>query len=556
MRLRMSNLFKWLRPLPKTPEEKSALRKDRLFLIFAGILTGVSFAPSPIPVTLFAAFIPYFIVLDRRRTLAELNRATYLMGLVVTILTLYWVGGWSVGKDSFLMIGGGVLLFYLPLFFLIPSTLFYLLKKHVSSRFAFLLFPLFWVSQEFLLNFTDLHFPWLVLGTAVSTLLSFIQIADTIGAFGLSALILYINLAWFLMLKADQGKRKRYASVGIMLLVIPILYGALKRESEVQPERSITVGLVQPNLDPYEKWGNGGLEALMDNYFTLADSAVSRGASLVVFPETALPVYLLSGFYEEYAERFFSFTNKHDAVLLSGMPDIVYYPDSSMAPGDAKYNKAREQYYRNFNAVMMFAPGTREVQRYGKVKLVPFGERAPFVDLIPVFKDFLQWEVGISGWNPGDGARLFSAKFKGNQVLNIAGVVCFESVFPLFINEFVRKGAEILIVVTNDSWYGNTSGPYQHKEIAVLRAVECGKPVVRAANGGISCIISATGETLKSTGFDERAMLVGEVPLQGSSTFYSRFPLLVPIMSLFAVAITVVAVIISILRKRKKSGNE
>jgi len=188
----------------------------------SGVLSGVSFAPSPFPVTLFAAFIPYFLVLERRQTLAEISRATYLMGLVITILTLYWVGGWTVGKDSFLMIGGGTLLFYLPLFFLIPSTLFYLVKKHVSSRAAFLLFPLFWVSQEFILNFSDLHFPWLVLGTAVSSLLSFIQIADTIGAFGLSVLILSINLCWYFWLISDQSKRKKYAAVGIMLLVIPI----------------------------------------------------------------------------------------------------------------------------------------------------------------------------------------------------------------------------------------------------------------------------------------------------------------------------------------------
>lgn len=549
-------MLKWLRPLPKTPEERAVLKKDRILLVLAGVLAGLSFAPSPTPAALFAAFIPYYIVLDRRQTLAEINRATYLMGLVISVLTVYWVGGWTVGKDSFLMIGGAALLFYLPLFFLIPSTLFYLSKKYISSQSAFLLFPLFWVSQEFILNFTDLHFPWLVLGTAVSSLLSFIQIADTIGAFGLSALILYINLSWFLVLKSDRRKRKKYAAMAILLLVIPLLYGAVKRESVTSPERTATVGLVQPNLDPYEKWGTGGLDALMENYFSLADSAISEGASLVVFPETALPVYLLSGFYAEYAERFYSFVNRHNVFLLTGMPDILYYHDSSTAPRDAKYNKGREQYYRNFNSVMMFSPDTRDVQRYGKVKLVPFGERAPFVDIFPVFKEFLQWEVGISGWSPGDGVRLFQARLKDNHLINIAGVVCFESVFPLFINEFVHDGADIIVVVTNDSWYGNTSGPYQHKEIAVLRAVESGRPVVRAANGGISCIISATGETLKQTRFDERALLVGEVPLNTSTTLYSRFPMIVPIISLVAVTLAVVAAIVGIVRKRKKSRNE
>ena len=188
------------------------------------------------------------------------------------------------------------------------------------------------------------------------------------------------------------------------------------------------------------------------------------------------------------------------------------------------------------------------------MKLVAFSERVPFLDAIPFLGDLVKWNVGISSWNVGKEQVVFSLpadKFGSlegtnllpNDTVNVAGLICFESVFPDFVAGFVQKGAQLITIVTNDSWWGNTSGPYQHKEIGVLRAVENKRCVVRAANGGVSCLINPLGMTITNTEMFERTTIVVEASLENDLTFYSRFPLLIPFISLFA-SIAVVIIFI------------
>ncbi len=116
------------------------------------------------------------------------------------------------------------------------------------------------------------------------------------------------------------------------------------------------------------------------------------------------------------------------------------------------------------------------------------------------------------------------------DTIKVGGLVCYESVDPVFVTAFVQKGAEMITVVTNDSWYGKSSGPYQHKDFAMLRAVENRRSVVRCANGGISCIINAKGEILSETELYTKTTLVGEVPLQEEKTFFTENPLIIPVL--------------------------
>ncbi len=134
-----------------------------------------------------------------------------------------------------------------------------------------------------------------------------------------------------------------------------------------------------------------------------------------------------------------------------------------------------------------------------------------------------------------------------DEIVNINGQVCYESIFPLFAPNFVQRGAEVIVVVTNDSWYGNSSGPYQHKEFAVLRAVENGRAVVRCANGGISCIINSLGVTEAETEMFTRTVLVGDVSLQTEKTFYTEHPAIITtiisVLSLWIVGLSILLLI-------------
>lgn len=518
-----------------SPEEKKQRRKERLLLILSGIILGISFPPFPFPFTLliFVGLIPYFIVIKRRTTLASISRATFLFSLVFSLITIYWVGSWSSEADPYLMLAGVALLLVYPCVMLIPSTLFYLTKKVFPKFDAIWFFPLFWVTLEYLLTQTDLRFPWLLLGHGLAKFNLFIQGADIVGTNGLSLIAAYLNVLLFKSFfekNSEEKFRLKPLLIAVFIFLCMIIYGIYKTSTFRISERKVRIGIVQPNLNPWDKWSTGNLSDLLNMYLTLSQKCVDEGAEVILWPETALPVYAFGGTYPMVENSIYNFLDTNHVSLLTGMPDIIYDLNQNNIPEDSKYSGPGNYYYRTYNAVLGLNPGSRSIQRYGKMKLVPLGERVPFVDQFAFLGDLLKWGVGITGWNIGKDTTVFKIKNEKIDTIKVGGLVCYESVDPVFVTAFVQKGAELITVVTNDSWYGKSSGPYQHKDFAMLRAVENRRSVVRCANGGVSCIINAKGNILAETEMFEKTTLVGEVPLQDEKTFYSENPLIVPIL--------------------------
>ena len=518
-----------------SPEEKKQRRKERLLLILSGIILGISFPPFPFPFTLliFVGLIPYFIVIKRRTTLASISSATFLFSLVFSLITIYWVGSWSSEADPYLMLAGVALLLVYPCVMLIPSTLFYLTRKVFPKFDAIWFFPLFWVTLEYLLTQTDLRFPWLLLGHGLAKFNLFIQGADIVGTNGLSLIATYINVLLFKSFfekNSEEKFRLKPLLIAVFIFLCMIIYGIYKTSTFRISERKVKVGIVQPNLNPWDKWSTGNLSDLLNMYLTLSQKCVDEGAEVILWPETALPVYAFGGTYPMVENSIYNFLDTNHVSLLTGMPDIIYDLNQNNIPEDSKYSGPGNYYYRTYNAVLGLNPGSRNIQRYGKMKLVPLGERVPFVDQFAFLGDLLKWGVGITGWNIGKDTTVFKIKNEKIDTIKVGGLVCYESVDPVFVTAFVQKGAELITVVTNDSWYGKSSGPYQHKDFAMLRAVENRRSVVRCANGGVSCIINAKGKILAETEMFEKTTLVGEIPLQDEKTFYSENPLIVPIL--------------------------
>jgi apolipoprotein N-acyltransferase len=144
------------------------------------------------------------------------------------------------------------------------------------------------------------------------------------------------------------------------------------------PEKKVKVGLIQPNLNPWDKWSSGDIKSILNLDLDLSDKAINEGARLIIWPETALPVYLLGGTYSSIVDSIYSFIRQRNVYLLTGMPDIIHHYQDT--PDDAKYNESGDYYYSTYNAVLLFSPNTTDVQRYGKMKLVPFGEKVPYAD--------------------------------------------------------------------------------------------------------------------------------------------------------------------------------
>lgn len=547
----------------RSEEEKKIIKRHRLLCIAGGLLLGLSFPPVPFPSVLlmFFALVPYFAVITEREKLIDVNRATYLFAFSFNLVTIYWVGGWGSETDPFLMLSGFLLLFVNPVFFLVPSTLYYFASRMLKSRQnALYLFPFFFVVYEYLYMITDASFPWVTLGNGLAYFTRYIQIADIIGALGLSLTVLFINVFLFRAVIAKRNGIRAmlpYSIPAALLLVLPLIYGSISISSYKPSGRSIRVGLIQPDLDPWDKWNGGGVLPLLNNYLELSDKAVKEGAELIIWPETALPVYLLDGSYNSEVDSIYSYIQRNNIYLMTGMPDFRFHRPGEKIPGDAKYSRVTDRYFSTYNSVLLFSPRTPTITRYGKMKLVPFGERVPFVEKLPFLGDLIKWNVGISGWNVGRDTVVFNVlrRNSGRDTVKINSLVCFESVFPDFVSGFSKKGAEMIAVVTNDSWYGNSSGPYQHKEIAALRAVENRRSVVRAANGGISAIIDPLGRTAAQTGMYTKTHLTGDVTLEDRQTFYTRHPLMIPYAASVISILTALSFIFMKLKQRISGRN-
>lgn len=540
----------------KTPEEKRILRKERLLAIFGGLLFGLAFPPLPFPYLIFVALIPYLIIISKRETLAEINRITYLTSFVFTLTTLYWVGSWTKEADPFLMISGVLLMFVNPAVYLIPSTLYYFAKKLLNRKIAFFLLPFFWVALEYAYSLTDLRFPWLTLANSLPKFNLFIQIADIIGAYGISLLVLFINLFLFLALREFIDNRKfslKFLLIALIIFLIPVIYGAVRIKTFKMPEENVKIGLIQPNLNPWDKWQAGNLDEQLEMYLDLSRKAVKKNAKIIIWPESALPVYLLVGNYFTQVNRIQNFADSNDVFIMTGMPDANFYFDKSEAPPDAKYSKAINMYYVSYNSILLFSPQSSQVQKYAKIKLVPFGEKVPFVEHLPFLGNFIKWQVGISSWNVGTKQNVFD--FVEGVQLKVGGVICIESIYPDFVAGFVQNGANIIAVVTNDSWYGYSSGPFQHKEISALRAIENRRFVVRAANGGVSAIIDPLGRTVMKTKLFERDIIVGNAGINNTLTIYSKYPLVIPLLcSLISLVVIISYTVKKIIYKVNKKN--
>ncbi len=514
--------------IPTTPEQRQLRKKHLLLGLASGLLLGLSFPPIPFPFLVFVSFVPYFFLLQKREGLGEINRFTYFTLFFFCLITLYWVGSWTKEADPFLKISGILLVILSPAFYLIVTSLYYFSTKIVSKKIALFLFPVYWVTFEYIYSITDLRFPWLMLSNSIPNLNLFIQIADVVGAYGLSLIILYINLLIFFSIKQYGLNRKinwRYLIPLLMLVFIPLVYGLVKISSYKESNKKVKVGLIQPNFNPWEKWQGGSVSDQLNVYLDLSEKAISKGAKLIVWPESALPCYLLTGSYMVEANRVQQFVFEKNIYLMTGMPDaqIFFYDTGVIPPSDAKKSKTGDYAYVSYNSILFYMPDGINIQKYHKIMLVPFGEKVPFVEEIPFLGSLIKWQVGISSWNVGEEKTIFvTPTFKP------AGIICIESIYPDFVADFVAKGADFISVVTNDSWYGYSSGPFQHKEISVIRAVENRRSVIRAANGGISCIIDPLGNTIAETKLFTKDILVGDVTLNSEITFFTKYPRVIP----------------------------
>ena len=391
-----------------------------------------------------------------------------------------------------------VSLFISRYFFL---AVFYIKK----SRFQILLTASLWVSLEYIRAIFITGFPWCLLGYSQFKHITLIQITDLVGVYGLSFLIVVVNgLLYFLLFSPDFSFRKKIlrwdAVVVLLMMITTMLYGHFRLQgphpSEMKEDR-VKVVIIQGNIDQSKKWDPEFRKQTIDRYRSLTLSTMDFKPDLVVWPETSVPLFFQK--QNALSKIISHIPIESDTSLIFGCPAY------EMKIGITQY----------FNRVYLLSPKGVISGYYDKMHLVPFGEYVPLKRFLP----FINRLVHAAGdFTPGKQKDPL-------QYRNIAAgtLICFEGIFPELSRSQVNNGANILINVTNDAWYGMTSAPHQHLCMAIFRAVENKRWLIRSANTGISAFVDPYGRVAKKGSLFDEEVLTQEIQTIPSLTIYNQY---------------------------------
>ncbi|HBT89570.1 apolipoprotein N-acyltransferase [Desulfobacter sp.] len=361
-----------------------------------------------------------------------------------------------------------------------------------------------WVSLEYIRTYLFSGFPWGVLGYSQYPNRVLIQAADTFGVLGISFLVVVANGVLVIAFKSfsrrawPEKTNMAGLSLSMVLLCSAFIYGHLKLaqvRGQINGVPSRTISVIQANISQDRKWDKAFVDETIDRYSRLSLEAMP--CDLVVWPETALPFYY--GMDPVPSNRVDAMVRKAGTFFLIGIP--------AARPSDDGF-----LYY---NRACMLNPLALPKGYYDKHHLVPFGEYVPFKGLLR-FAEKLT--AGAGDFSKGETGPV-PLKF-GTGTTGV--LICFEIIFPDIASAFVRNGADILTTMTNDAWFGRTQAALQHFSMAVFRAVENRRSVVRAANTGISGFIDPSGTILEKTDIFTACALTRQVPVMSGQTFYTR----------------------------------
>jgi apolipoprotein N-acyltransferase len=472
--------------------------------LFGAVLTGVllflSFPKFGCGVIAWVALVPLIISLRGKGT-REAMILGFTAGLVFHVGILYWIT-YVVVKYGSLSPPLGVAAMLLLCAYLSLYTAFFtagcVFFRHCAPLIAV---PLLWTGLEFIRGWIFTGFPWEALAYSQYRCLPLIQIVDVTGPAGLTFLIVLVNMLLFQVLTTKLASM-RFASIVAIAVVFSLLagYGLWRLgvvRNGIAKSASIPVSLIQGNIDQNLKWNPRYQRNTVDAYLSQSARHLPAAGGVIVWPETAVPFYFQDD--GPLQRRILAFARDHRVWMILGSPT---YADRALGTNFA-------------NSAFLVDPAGRIAGRYDKVHLVPYGEYVPLRRYFPFISKLA---VGVGDFRPGRG--YVPLPMNGHR---LGILICYEGIFPAAGTDYKRRGAEMLVNITNDAWFGPTSAPYQHLSMTVFRAVETRMYLCRAANTGISAFISPTGKITKKTGIFQRSGLSGEVRLFQKKTIYSTY---------------------------------
>ena len=523
--------------------------------LISALLLSISWPTYGIPFFIFFAFVPLLLMEQEISKFSKINKKgwvvfglTYLAFFIWNVVTTGWLyhAKNPDGNNSLLAVAIPVIVN--SLLMSLVFQLYYWYKKVRGTYFGLVFFVAIWLSFErFHLNW-EFTWPWLNLGNAFSEYPQLIQWYDTIGATGGSFWILLINVFAFYTLRIWQAGRIRKdlvknISILTAIIVLPLLISIYKYNSyQEKPVGEVTTLLLQPKLDPYtEKYSKDSLQ-ILGELLNLAEENSKTKVDFFIAPETAFPgngSLSENGFNKSTSIAIAKeFLGKHpQSIFLTGASTHKFLFDE--ADTEDYSTKIQEGVWVNsYNSALQIIPN-QEVEVYHKAKLVPGVEIFPYIRYLkPILGDAM---LDFGGANSSLGIdkerKVFSNTFNKAKM---APIICYESIYGEYVTDYVKNGANLVAIMTNDSWWDNTEGHKQLLSYARLRAIETRREIVRAANSGISAHINARGDILEDTFYDDKTALLVKANLLEEKSIYTKIGDLISRIAIFVLGFLII----------------
>lgn len=521
-----------------------------LLPIFAPLLSGVLMAPAfpnyNIAWLAWVGLVPLLLVIYGKHPAYG-----FLLSLYFGIAFFTGIFDWTLKIPGYKIGHHAILLTYLALYIGILGLVFCFIARRAGVIAAFVIAPFAWVCLEFIRsNLGFMSHPWVLLAYSQFKFLSIIQISSVTGAYGVSFLIVAVNSVLAIAILAFFNQSKRlpdgssdlpskhnaivFAGSVAALLALVLMHGKIIL-SNPSSEQTIKLSVVQGNIDSFKKANQSEYtDFILQRYINLTRKVAEDKAALIIWPEAATPGLVLKNM--GLLKKITSLIQKTDTYFLIGSSE---YP---------KFQKVPMEQGQFGNTALFFSPKGKVLGQYLKIRLVPFGEYIPYKDTFP-------WPEFIVP----DNKKAFEIPGKEFTVFDLDGakfsvIICWENAFPSLFRQFVKNGANFMINLSNEGWFGE-SAPYQMVAISVFRAVENQVSLTRSANTGISCFIDKFGRVRGrvlngNKDIFVEGFLTQEVQLSNKKTFYTLYG---DIFVYICMVISFVVIITAFMKSKTKS---
>lgn len=507
---------------------KSSIQRwiPAIISLIGGLLLWAAWPTSPLTFLIFIAFIPLLRLTDIVESRGKYYGSIYLLLFIWNVATTWWVGNTTVPISGLAanLINTTVMS--------VPLMGYHRARRRLGATASYFALIVYWLTFEYVHMNWEFSWPWLSLGNAFAMYPSWIQWYEYTGASGGTVWVLLANIsiyqAWL--------QRKQYpvplstfiwktAWKPAAIIVVPLLISSLVQYQFKTPDGpAVEVVIVQPNIDPYDKFADGNASQQLDKLLRLSAQKADSQTTYIIWPETALFTH---GAWENKltteneTQRIREFLQRYPkAILISGATTLKQYNNKlDEIPYTARTIDETASYDAFNSAIQIDTSGI--VQVYHKYKLVPGVEMVPYAR----YMQFMKYLALDMGGITGSYGRTPDEDVLSNDIkhIKVSAAICYESVYGEYVAEHVRRGANLLFILTNDGWWGNSEGHRQHLQYARLRAIETRRWIARSANTGISCIVDPRGKIQQPLPYWKEGVIKGNVTPDNTLTFYVKY---------------------------------